>query len=191
MSEIRLPIVQIEWEERNAARRLLREELEPSLTELVQEAQATYDVLRPRAAHVGSVDMGYPLRHQQVHGYDPVSRGPGGVLADYLMVRLDENRHLTLYYNYDSRASYEWEFTYQQPIDEEHYTTTKVKTLSRPSIDSGPFNFEVSRYRYGRPSGHGDMHAGFISSYFTDYADAERHIAVFSEAIEEAVERFA
>lgn len=173
--------------ERNHAR---RRELEPLLAQLATKARATYDLLRPRAKHVGDVERDYPLRHQQVHGMDAI--GLGGVAADYLMIAFGNHHDLTLYHNFTEGRSFRWQFKRSLSVGNLQSECTKVEQLAQARSNAhggGLMEIKVSTYRYPEVVGMGGQYVDSSCSYFNDFAEAERYVQAFEADLEEAVTR--
>lgn len=185
------PRSQLTFEERQERTLARRKELEPALAQLAVAAKSAYAALRPLAEHVGTVDREHPLRHQQIRGLGV--GGPGGVVADYLMVAFGSHHDLTLYRNYGNSRPFAWQFERSFLVDTLVSERTKVEEFPQPrrlSAGGGLMEIEVSTYTYPEQVGDNGMYTDRLCDYLTDYAGAEDYIRAFETDVEEAVTRF-
>lgn len=182
---------ELSFEERQERTKARRVELEPVLAGLAIKAKATYDLLRPKAQHVSTVERDHPLRHQQVHG---ISAGSiGGVVADYLMVAFGNHHDLTLYSNYTDGRDFRWQFERSLLLDDLLSERTKVEELAQPRssvFGGGAMDIEVATYRYREKVGMNGQYVDGVCNYFNDFAEAEKYVESFEADLDEAVSRF-
>lgn len=190
MSELP-PRSRLTFEERQERTKLRRKELEPALSRLAVAAKSAYATLRPLAEHVGSVDREHPLRHQQIQVMGV--GGPGGVVADYLMVAFGNHHDLTLYRNYENGRRFVWRFERSALVDSLVSEQTTVEEFPRSrqlSAGDGVMEIEVATYTYPEQVGINGMYTDSLCDYFTEYAGADNYIRAFEADLEAAVTRF-
>jgi hypothetical protein len=157
-------------------------QLVPQMSILMRDAIVVYKELRPKARHVSTVPMEYPLRHQQVHAFAPDA--PDGMMpvADYLMVSLGEHRSLTIYKDFggEFESSPKWHFTRTVEIAEMTGQRTKVQETKRTLHGAGIpdyIDLDVATYTYHPEWGHNPYIGEFVCSVANAYEGAETHIA--------------
>ncbi len=179
------------FEEQQARTKARRAQLEAPLAGLAVRGKEVYRRLRPLAQYVAEVAMDHPLRYQQVHGM-ATGGGPGGVIAEYLMIGFGNHHSVTLYDNFAGNR-FSWEFGRSLLLEDLLSEQTRIQELTTPRLAAhggGIMDIGVTLYQYPEKVGVNGRYIEGVCAEFNQFDQAEEHIDALEADLDKAMVRF-
>jgi hypothetical protein len=177
-----------EFEERMERTETRRREIAPALEEITQKAISVYDVLLPKARHVGDVDREYPLRYQCVF-----SLGGSALVAEYLMIGFGNHHDLAIERSgSDDGLGPKWLATRSLLLEDLLSEETKIRQHDYSfRVGKRSNSIRVNTLRYPETVGKSGRVEDTLCPAIEGMEGIEAYIEAFDADLDEAVARFA